>query len=401
MSDVKDRLEKLTPKQRALLERKLARKKAEERDRKAASAPRRSDPDKTYTMDFTLFFFSDDGTRDMQNKYKLLFEAARFADQAGFKAIWTPERHFQTFGGLYPNPAVLSAALARETKQLRLRAGSMVLPLHGPVRAAEDWSLVDNLSGGRAELSYASGWHKHDYVMQPDRYHDRREYMFRHIDTMRRLFAGETLELPGVDGELTAITTYPRPIQKELPYWVSCNSPTTWVRTGEMGGNVLTGIITTTDDVARYIKNYRAARANHGHDPRKGLVSCMVHTYLDEDNEATMAKVYKPLANYLKNFLDQFRMFAADQVDQAVGDEEALLKFAVERYYNFSSLLGDTEKCAETIKHLAHIGVNEVACLVDFGLPYDEVMASLERLDQLRKRFAKPEQEAAPVAAGS
>src|SRR5205807_362890 len=85
-----------------------------------------------------------------QNKYRTLIEAARFADTHDFAAIWLPERHFTFMGSLYPNPAVLHAALARETKRLRLRAGSVVLPLHDPIRVAEEWAVVDNLSAGRA-----------------------------------------------------------------------------------------------------------------------------------------------------------------------------------------------------------------------------------------------------------
>ena len=67
----------------------------------------------------------------------------------GFKAVWTPERHFHAFGGLYPNPAVTSAAVAAITTRVRVRAGSVVLPLHNPIRVAEEWAVVDNLSQGR------------------------------------------------------------------------------------------------------------------------------------------------------------------------------------------------------------------------------------------------------------
>src|SRR5207245_1058393 len=60
-------------------------------------------------MAFSLFFFSDDGSTSSPDKYHLLLECAKFADRCGFSAVWTPERHFQDFGGLYPNPSVLAA----------------------------------------------------------------------------------------------------------------------------------------------------------------------------------------------------------------------------------------------------------------------------------------------------
>ena len=84
--------------------------------------------------------------------HELILEWARIADRAGLASLWLPERHFQPLAGLSPNPSVLAAALARETERIALRAGSVVLPLHHPVRVVEEWALVDNLSGGRGIL---------------------------------------------------------------------------------------------------------------------------------------------------------------------------------------------------------------------------------------------------------
>jgi acyl-CoA synthetase (AMP-forming)/AMP-acid ligase II len=64
-------------------------------------------------MDFSLFYFSGDEAEDAHaGKYRLLLEGAKFADANGFCAVWTPERHFHAFGGLYPNPAITAAAVA-------------------------------------------------------------------------------------------------------------------------------------------------------------------------------------------------------------------------------------------------------------------------------------------------
>ena len=94
-------------------------------------------------------------TRDRipRDRYRLLLEGAKFADREGFTAVWTPERHFHAFGGLYPNPSVASAAIAALTTRVQIRAGSVVLPLHHPARVAEEWALVDNLSQGRVGIS--------------------------------------------------------------------------------------------------------------------------------------------------------------------------------------------------------------------------------------------------------
>ena len=97
-------------------------------------------------MKFGLMFFASSEDTLAGEKYSLVFESARFGDQHGFSSIWTPERHFTQLGSLYPNPAVLNAALAQVTERIRLQAGSVVMPLHHPLALAEAWAMVDNLS---------------------------------------------------------------------------------------------------------------------------------------------------------------------------------------------------------------------------------------------------------------
>src|SRR5262249_25139060 len=144
---------------------------------------RRDDPPEpaSKTIAFGLLFFGGEEGEAAREKYQFVIDVARYADGAGFAAVWLPERHFTKMGSLYPNHALLHAALARETNRIRLRAGSVVLPLHDPIRVAEEWALVDNLSGGRVELSFAPGWNAEDFILRPDHYARRYEVMYEGI----------------------------------------------------------------------------------------------------------------------------------------------------------------------------------------------------------------------------
>jgi natural product biosynthesis luciferase-like monooxygenase protein len=143
------------------------------------------------------FFGSDDaGARTHADKYQDILRIAKAADTLGFAALWTPERHFQQVGQVFPSPPVLGAALAAVTGRIAIRAGSVVLPLHHPLRVVEDWAIVDNLSRGRIGLSIATGWHSTDFVLAPGHYPDRRERALRGIPLLRALWAGEPLDLP-------------------------------------------------------------------------------------------------------------------------------------------------------------------------------------------------------------
>ena len=98
--------------------------------RKAASAEIRPAPAAAPVartaerLEFSLMFFSAAASeRARPDLYRLVHEAARFADARGFSALWLPERHFHAFGGPYPNPGILAASLASITSKVRLRAG--------------------------------------------------------------------------------------------------------------------------------------------------------------------------------------------------------------------------------------------------------------------------------------
>src|SRR5437660_352541 len=173
------------------------------------------------SVEFSLMFFGGDEGKAAQDKYRTVIEAARFADANGFTAIWLPERHFTFMGSLYPNPVVLHAALARETKRLRLRAGSVVLPLHDPIRVAEEWAVVDNLSDGRVEISFAPGWNAEDFVLRPDHYAQRYQVMYDGIKTVERLWSGQTIERIDGHGKPLQLRTYPTPVQPLLTKWVT------------------------------------------------------------------------------------------------------------------------------------------------------------------------------------
>ena len=148
-------------------------------------------------MQFSLFYWNvaEDISDYDEEPYRLLMEGARFADNNDFTAVWMPERHFHAFGGLYPNPAITGAALAAITENLQIRAGSCVVPLHHPIRIAEDWAVIDNISNGRAGIAAASGWQPNDFVIKPENFADSKKVLFESVDMVRRLWRGEELEL--------------------------------------------------------------------------------------------------------------------------------------------------------------------------------------------------------------
>jgi natural product biosynthesis luciferase-like monooxygenase protein len=356
----------------------------------SASGSQNGDQEPVKQLDFSLFFFAADNLRPGEDKYKLYLEGAKFADRNGFAAVWTPERHFHESGGLYPNPSVLSAALATITNRIKLRAGSVVMPLHRSIRVAEEWAMVDNLSGGRVGISLTSGWIPNDFAFFPERYANKREEMWRGIEEVQRLWRGEAITARDGNGNATELKVLPRPLQAELPIWITCSGdPETFVRAGERGFNILTALLgQSVDEVATKISAYREALAQHGHDPATRQVALMLHTFVGANLDQVLSKARGPLCNYLKAHVSLIETMTRSLNIKVGIDEESvddLVAFAFERYYQTASLIGTPEKCLPMIDRLKEIGVDEVACFIDFGIDTASVFDSLQHLSRLRE----------------
>jgi len=347
------------------------------------------------SVGFGLLFFGGEEQNAGRDKYDFLLRAARFADEHGFSAIWLPERHFTQMGSLYPSPVVLHAALSQQTKRIRLRAGSVVLPLNDPIRAAEEWAIVDNLSGGRVEISFAPGWNSEDFALRPDHYQNRYDIMYEGIGLVERLWQGERIPARGGNGERIEVRTYPTPVQPRLIKWITAaGSPKTCQQAGAIGANLLTHLFDQgIEELAGKIKLYREARAQNGHDPQTGKVAVTLHTFLAPTMDVVMDKAHVPYCNYLKSNVGLLEKLAknrgfdirlstltAKQLDDAVN-----LIFA--KFLRQRSLLGTPDGCAGLVSQLADVGVNEIACLLDFGPTNEDMLESLKPLCELKDRF--------------
>jgi natural product biosynthesis luciferase-like monooxygenase protein len=345
----------------------------------------------TIGIEFSLFFFSADGSTMQDDKYDLFLQSLRFADENGFHAVWTPERHFHPFGGLYPNPSILGAAAAALTKRIGIRAGSVVVPLQDPLRIAEEWSVIDNLSRGRAGIACASGWHVNDFVLAPENYHERREKMTESIAVIQKLWRGEAVLLPNGAGKLTEVRVYPRPIQQELPIWVTAHGDATFIKAGELGVNVLTALWDTqVKDLARRIQLYRKARSRQGADPQRGTVTLMLHTYLGDTAAMVRQHVTAAYQDYLFTNLgmQDDQMHGLDKERwRGASETRFIVDRATEELFRSRGLVGTSDVCLEKIADLQRIGVDEIACLIDFGIPRDATLRSLERLRDLQLAF--------------
>jgi natural product biosynthesis luciferase-like monooxygenase protein len=363
MGDLSDRLRDLSPEQRRLLR---------ERMRRTADAPIADGPAPSR---LSLYFFASADSMPAADYYRMVLGAAEVADRAGLHALWLPERHFVDFGGFSPNPAVLAAAVAVRTQRLRIHAGSVAAPLQHAVRIAEDWALVDNLSGGRVGISFASGWHRDDFILARQDYARRREVTAQTIEQVRALWGGETLRQATTAGGEAEVRISPRPVQPSLPVWMTATGrPTTFIEAGTAGYGVMTALLGQTLPALREnIARYRTAWQEAGH-PGRGDVVVMVHAYVS-DRPDLEAFLRPSMRSYLAAFQRQ---------TSTAADADVLLEQAFRSYLHGPvSLLGTPGKARSVLSGLAAAGADEVGCLVDFGLPAETVLAGLPEIAAL------------------
>ena len=336
--------------------------------------------------ELSLFFFSADATERQNNKYEMLLETAKFADAHGFTSVWTPERHFQR-----GSPSVTGAALAVTTKRISIRAGSVVLPLQNPLRVAEEWAMIDNLSNGRVAISFAPGWHVNDFVLSPDTYQHRHDDMYEKIAIIQKLWRGEKLVLPNGAGTEIEVGILPLPIQKKLPIWLTGKSDDMFFTAGKLGFNVLTANFALKNDLNEFVRRSQIYRESiEMHHGRRGHITMMLHTFVAESAEAIERLAKPALAEYINvNIGMQQDHDAGGKEERGFThlndrEREILIRTQVNKDIRGQlSFIGTLEHCARQAERLKENGVDEIACLIDFGIDLDEIMSSLGRMSLL------------------
>jgi phthiocerol/phenolphthiocerol synthesis type-I polyketide synthase D len=338
-------------------------------------------------MKYSLMFFSSGDGSSAAAALKQITSLTRFADDNGLHRIWLPERHFVQLGSLHPNPAVLAAAVAAQTKRVRIGAGSVVAPLHDPLRICEEWSQVDNLSDGRIDMALASGWRAKDFALAPDNYAERHAVLEQRISEVRRLWSGHALERRDGEGRVYPVHTLPRPVQAELPLWVTATrNAQTFEMAGRVGANLLTYLVDLgVDGLEQQLNIYRQARAKAGHSG-PGIVTVMLHTFLGEDTRQVRQQIEPYYHRYLVNNSDLLGRPGVATAALTASDAHALASAQFDRIYERLSLMGGIQQCRALVHQLEDLGVDEIACLIDFvddwQLIHDALPALLMLADQ-------------------
>src|SRR4051812_24032992 len=160
------------------------------------------------------------GTVTGVERMKNLIEEVELADQLGLDVFGIGEHHRPDF--VASSPTVLLGAAAVKTDRIRLTSAVTVLSSADPVRVFEEFSEVDLLSGGRAEIMAGRGSFTESFPLFGYDLDDYDELFAEHLELLLKIRAGEIVEWegkhrPSIDG----LGVYPRPVQDPPPVWIA------------------------------------------------------------------------------------------------------------------------------------------------------------------------------------
>jgi probable F420-dependent oxidoreductase len=150
--------------------------------------------------------------------YAAQMEQIRLAEELGFDDIWTAEHH-QVDDGWMPSPLTVAAAIATATSRVEIATNALLLPLHHPLRLAEDAAVVDNLSGGRFLLGVALGWREREFDALGVPYRERASRFEEAVEILRRCWSEDRFSFSGRHWQLDDVRCTPKPT-RPIPIWL-------------------------------------------------------------------------------------------------------------------------------------------------------------------------------------
>lgn len=294
------------------------------------------------------------------------------ADQVGLDVFGVGEHHRKDFAA--SSPAMLLAAAAPQTKRIRLTSAVTVLSSDDPVRVFQDFSMLDGISNGRAEIMAGRGSFIESFPLFGYDLKDYDELFEEKLELLLELCKSEKVIWRG--GHRPAINNlgvYPRPVQDPLPVWIGSGGNTeSVIRAGLLGLPLVLAIIGGRPvQFAPLVEIYKRAAAKAGHDPSKLPVASHSHGFIAETTEEAADKFF-PSTQQVMNVLGRERGWG--HYDRS--------SFDAARSFEGALYVGDPDTVAEKIIHLRkNVGITRFMMHVPLGtMPHDQVMRAIELL---------------------
>ena len=322
-----------------------------------------------YMNILTTYFPDIDPPYDVY--YQHILEQIELADELGWKCFMFNEHHFLGYGGLIPNPAVMLAAAAARTSKIRLGTCIAIVPLRHPLQCAEDYAMVDVVSGGRLEFGIGSGNTALDYRVYGIPREESRDRLDEANDIILKAWTKDRFSHEGKFWRFEEIALYPRPVQKpHPPFWVAGTSADTLGWAGRHGYDIMTvGHPHPPDKVKEGVEAWREGLKESGRDPANHRCQFHIRTCVNENAKRAHEVATAAILRY-------------DEISR-IGRKEDRPK---PKFYDWEGMLttgrnlyGNPDQCIQIINNsIRHYDFNILTTTFNFGgIPHEEIIKSM------------------------
>lgn len=327
-------------------------------------------------MKFGYFTLSDnnyaDNPRTPNQLVRQIVDEALLAEELGMHSAWIGEHHFSTLG-VNSAPELVLAHIAAKTEKIRLAPAVNVLPLHHPIRVAEQWATLDLLSNGRVNFATGRGYDRREYGPFGANFDDNATAFAEGVSILKLLWAGDIVSHNGKYWQFDDVWVTPMPVQNPLPIYIAAFSLPTIDLAARTGSNLVVAAGAATGmhgSLAKVADLYREACAKYGTEPGRLVTSYFIH-FADSAEEEQMARER------------QWRYHKECTSPAFPGDPETspesyryfikiVEKYQTQKPQDFNAnsvLIGNDEQIADTLREkVAAAGFDEVILYFNLGL---------------------------------
>jgi alkanesulfonate monooxygenase SsuD/methylene tetrahydromethanopterin reductase-like flavin-dependent oxidoreductase (luciferase family) len=339
-------------------------------------------------MDFGYFTLSDNhyenNTRGANELVDNIVKEAIWADEIGMHSAWIGEHHFSTLGVL-SCPDLVLAHVAARTRRIRLAPAVTVLPLHHPIRVAEQWATLDLLSGGRVDFAAGRGYDRREYRPFAVSFEDNTAIFQEGFEVVQRLWseAGPVTH-KGKHYAFENVRITPQPVQRPIPMHVASFSKPSIELAARLGCGLVVApfaVAMAFGGLRQAAELYRGICAAQGKPG--GKLICSYFTHFADTQAAEMAARERQLRYFKECIIPALPgdpKTAPPTYQYFVGMVENLRKMQPQDLTENSVLLGRPQQIIDTLKKAEAAGFAEVILYFNVGLkPHSQVKDEMAR----------------------
>jgi alkanesulfonate monooxygenase SsuD/methylene tetrahydromethanopterin reductase-like flavin-dependent oxidoreductase (luciferase family) len=316
----------------------------------------------------------DGSAADVYGRY---IEQVDAAEALGFDTVWATEHHFRHFGGLTPSPQLLLTTLSQRVRRVRLGTSVSILPLHQPLRIAEDFAMLDVLSAGRLEFGVGRGMVLSGYAGYRSDWADAQDRMKEALALIQLAWTEPAVTFAGQHYQCSEVMVLPRPAQQPRPaIWVTASTdPASFRWIGEQGYGLML-VPWLFPIAAQNVSVFREGRAAGGH-PGPGRVMAMYPTHVAETDPEARAAAKPAWARWQALLMPEMAPNAANR--PGMSQQVQGLNYDVmvgERH----ALFGTVDRCVQHVRWMTEtFGLTHLGLTFYFGgMPHTKALRAME-----------------------